>query len=518
MRKAIKTHFVNNYAPDKNAKVELKNGNLIDVENGDSFKSGVSIIIQNRKILEMPGSIGESDIKPDYSIDLQGKTVVPSLFNTHCHTSMTSPTLVASLKDIRLSHRLKDRQSAKNMADCLSRGITNIRDCYTEDLRVTGAMKERIASGEIPGPRIMQAVVVGPTGSYLNENYGFLIKLMRSKLGLPSIDREKNHAGCVSFSVNASTDQVRDAVDIAIDERGAEVIKIGEQLENMTDLKPNANIIAFDQLAALTDQARKRGIRTTIHQVSVDTFRRAVKAGVSSLAHIPRDETLTQKDIDDFLAAGLIIEPTQSVAYDVSWKVKDNEWANHPEMEALSLFRNTVYTLEDLAAEFYLPEFKETLRKTNENLNNGKFKMLGVIDLSNAFRFYASIIGPGVDNLRMLFENGAVIGLANDGGVPPCTPAMIGLELMLQDRTLKGNPNGKQLDGKTALRIATINSAKAMGIDDQFGTIERGKSADLVIFDGNPLKDYTLIGSPVSALFMDGKLVVDNIGLKIEPT
>jgi imidazolonepropionase-like amidohydrolase len=40
-----------------------------------------------------------------------------------------------------------------------------------------------------------------------------------------------------------------------------------------------------------------------------------------------------------------------------------------------------------------------------------------------------------------------------------------------------------------ALKIATINGARAMGMGDKLGTIEVGKFADLAIIRGNPLAD-----------------------------
>ena len=39
------------------------------------------------------------------------------------------------------------------------------------------------------------------------------------------------------------------------------------------------------------------------------------------------------------------------------------------------------------------------------------------------------------------------------------------------------------------LRIATINGATALGIDDETGTVEVGKRADLVVLTANPLDD-----------------------------
>jgi hypothetical protein len=53
----------------------------------------------------------------------------------------------------------------------------------------------------------------------------------------------------------------------------------------------------------------------------------------------------------------------------------------------------------------------------------------------------------------------------------------------LQSLSLSGIPNA------AVLRIATINSARAMGFGDRLGTIEAGKWADLVVVRGNPLQD-----------------------------
>jgi imidazolonepropionase-like amidohydrolase len=45
------------------------------------------------------------------------------------------------------------------------------------------------------------------------------------------------------------------------------------------------------------------------------------------------------------------------------------------------------------------------------------------------------------------------------------------------------------MDEMEALKAITINPAEILGIDDQVGSIEEGKDADLVVFDGNPLMD-----------------------------
>jgi imidazolonepropionase-like amidohydrolase len=51
------------------------------------------------------------------------------------------------------------------------------------------------------------------------------------------------------------------------------------------------------------------------------------------------------------------------------------------------------------------------------------------------------------------------------------------------------------------LRTATVNGAKTLGLEDQIGSLEAGKLADIIVLDKNPLEDigntntvrYTLI-------------------------
>jgi imidazolonepropionase-like amidohydrolase len=61
------------------------------------------------------------------------------------------------------------------------------------------------------------------------------------------------------------------------------------------------------------------------------------------------------------------------------------------------------------------------------------------------------------------------------------TPFSVHRELL--SLSLSGIPNA------AVLRIATINSARAMGLGDRLGSIESGKWADLVVVRGNPLQD-----------------------------
>ena len=109
------------------------------------------------------------------------------------------------------------------------------------------------------------------------------------------------------------------------------------------------------------------------------------------------------------------------------------------------------------------------------------------------------------------------MALANDGGIPPCTPAMMAHELSLFDLYLNTESEDHLFTGADAIRIATINSAASMGLKKSMGSLEKGKTADLVIVDGDPFKDYRIVASRVAALFMDGKMRINNCNLTIKP-
>jgi imidazolonepropionase-like amidohydrolase len=56
-----------------------------------------------------------------------------------------------------------------------------------------------------------------------------------------------------------------------------------------------------------------------------------------------------------------------------------------------------------------------------------------------------------------------------------------------------------------ALRAVTIDAAKLLGIAEKYGSIEKGKAADLVLYDGDPFEHTT----HVTLTIMGGRVVYD---------
>jgi imidazolonepropionase-like amidohydrolase len=60
-----------------------------------------------------------------------------------------------------------------------------------------------------------------------------------------------------------------------------------------------------------------------------------------------------------------------------------------------------------------------------------------------------------------------------------------------------------------AIRAGTYNAAFALGMQDQIGTIEEGKLADILVVNGDPLADIQVLQDParLEVIMKDGKIV-----------
>ena len=81
-----------------------------------------------------------------------------------------------------------------------------------------------------------------------------------------------------------------------------------------------------------------------------------------------------------------------------------------------------------------------------------------------------------------LLDAGVVVGLGNDNGNLSERSVLAQMrQAVLMARSTSGDPDA--ITTCEAVRMATIDGARALGIDDLVGSIEVGKRADLVLFD-----------------------------------
>lgn len=92
-------------------------------------------------------------------------------------------------------------------------------------------------------------------------------------------------------------------------------------------------------------------------------------------------------------------------------------------------------------------------------------------------------LGSGIANLELLRDTpGVTVGLGCDGA--PCNNDMDVLEEMRLAALLQGIKAGPgRFSSESALALATIEGAKAIGMGSEIGSIEPGKAADVVLLD-----------------------------------
>lgn len=91
-------------------------------------------------------------------------------------------------------------------------------------------------------------------------------------------------------------------------------------------------------------------------------------------------------------------------------------------------------------------------------------------------------LGSGIAQVDAMRRAGVVVGLGADGA--PCNNNLDAMtELRHAALLAKSRSGTSSLPAREALRLATIEGAKVLGMADEIGSIEVGKRADLVVID-----------------------------------
>ena len=109
--------------------------------------------------------------------------------------------------------------------------------------------------------------------------------------------------------------------------------------------------------------------------------------------------------------------------------------------------------------------------------------------------------GRAMANLKQLSEAGVKIVLGTDtvGGTPAGANTISEAERMVE----------AGMSPAQVIQAATRTAAEHLGIGDDLGTLETGKLADLIIVEGDPLENISVLRTPW-VVMKDGRVVVDN--------
>ena len=130
-------------------------------------------------------------------------------------------------------------------------------------------------------------------------------------------------------------------------------------------------------------------------------------------------------------------------------------------------------------------------------------------------------LGCGIAKVQEMRDNGITVSIGTDGQGSGSNLDMF--EVMKFTGLLqKGiNENPKNLPAYEVLKMATVNGAKTLGLEEKVGSIEVGKQADIIILDMNtevmqPMNDifanivYNAKGSNVNTTIVNGRILMED--------
>jgi cytosine/adenosine deaminase-related metal-dependent hydrolase len=119
-----------------------------------------------------------------------------------------------------------------------------------------------------------------------------------------------------------------------------------------------------------------------------------------------------------------------------------------------------------------------------------------------------------------LVAEGVKVGLGGDSPNNSQNQAMLRALNMAAIQYKDARQDMKLIPAETALELATLTGAQALGVGDEIGSLDVGKKADLLLFDTqrpewqalfNPLNNlvYNADGRSLHTVIIDGRVVVD---------
>jgi imidazolonepropionase-like amidohydrolase len=110
-----------------------------------------------------------------------------------------------------------------------------------------------------------------------------------------------------------------------------------------------------------------------------------------------------------------------------------------------------------------------------------------------------------VKSFQMAQKAGVKMALGTDCGYTPCVHGTNAFELELLVKY--------GMSPMDALVCATRNAAEALGMGERLGTLEKGKWADLIVIDGDPLKDIGVLQKKekIVLVMMEGSIYRSSI-------
>ncbi len=311
----------------------------------------------------------------------------------------------------------------------LAAGVTTVRDCGNEFEFIT-AVRDAVAQGRGLGPRLLLAGIVDGSSTYT--------------IGVERVDTPEQ--------ARMWTDRYHAA--------GFQQMKIYSSVK-------------LEELKAVADEAHRLGMTVTGHIPEGLNAYQAIEAGQDQINHIGY--------VADIMKAPLPEGATRLDRY----KANANIDLDSPEAKKALAFLKDHHTVVDPTLAL-MEFFTATTAKPPASFEPGVNKVAP--ELAEQL----TDVGPPTERSdigqKVFAKELEIVGALHRAGIPVVAGT---------DQTVPGHSLHREIElyvqaGFTpmeAIQAATIVSARAMGIDKESGTVEKGKRGDVILVNGDPLDD-----------------------------
>jgi imidazolonepropionase-like amidohydrolase len=399
-----------------------------------------TVILERNHITSVGASKSVRYPRNSPSVNCRGLFLIPGLWDMHVH--------------LVFGDWFPDAQEI-SLPLFVANGVTGVRDMGSE-LDIVQGWRNEIEAGRLTGPRIFTA---GPM-------------LDGPKPRFPS-----------SVAIATPEDAHRAVADLK--RRGADFIKL-------------QSLIPREAVFAIAEEAKKQEIPFEGHVPDTVRASEMSEAGMKSFEHLIGIFEGSSPAEDDFLKGGKTegkflatydatraASLAETLAKNQTWQCPTLVWERGGNLIDVSDFS------KDERLKYVPPSWKnKTWKRFTEEITQG----YGTDDVATRKKFIEKEL--------------EVVGMLHKAGVPflagTDTPAGVhifpgySLHEELQRFVAAG------FTSLEALQTATLNPARFFGIEDQAGTVEKGKFADLVLLSANPLEDIANT-QKIAAVILSGQ-------------
>ena len=423
------------------AQLLIKNVNVLDVEN-KKILNGYDVVVMNDRIVSIHKDKMYKLPAGTEVIDGAGKWLSPGFVDAHVHF-FQSGGLYARPDVIDLRKYQPHDKELKfvhdNMDDLLDRylvtGITAVIDVGAS----FNFLQQRDSLAQRPS-----SPVISMTGPLLTT-------------WLPAPYKELGNESPFAL-MNSKEDAVRFVQDQL--KYKADFIKIWYiVLDSNVEVGARKN---YEMVKAAIDEAHRNGKRVAVHATERITAQLAVEAGANYLVHSVDDEIVSNDFVKLLKQKNVVLCPTLIVSRNYERVLSDNYRFNTYELNHAHPF------IINSIIDFPWPD-----------------TALGKNRISRLRRMYRIGAPSRADtvmatNLKKLIDGGVMIATGTDAG-------NIGTQHSTSYFEELYTMHEAGLNSWQLLQASTINGAKAVGKEKEWGSIATNKLANMVLLNANPL-------------------------------